>query len=264
MAIQKTDKIWHNGKLIAWEMHNYNSGPAAVDTQYDVPNQHIEFHPVDSPLRQGSYRGLAATANVFARESAMSELAEIAGIEPLEFRLNHLSDQRLTDVYLAAAQKFGWPRKKTAPGQGFGFAGGIEKGGRVGTCVEVFVDPKSGNVQVKHVVVAFECGAIVNPDGLENQVVGVQMMGLGGALFEAVKFADGKILNPHFADYRLPRFNDRPQIDAVLVDRKDRPPAGAGETPLFGLCPAIANAIHDATGTRLRAMPLAPDGLKKT
>ncbi|MDE3137824.1 MAG: xanthine dehydrogenase family protein molybdopterin-binding subunit, partial [Acidobacteriota bacterium] len=138
------------------------------------------------------------------------------------------------------------------------------KGGRVATCVEVFVDPKSGDVHVKHVVVAFECGAIVNPDGLENQVAGVQIMGLGGALFEEVKFAGGKILNPHFADYRLPRFSDRPQIDSVLVDRKDRPPAGAGETPLFGLCPAIAHAIYDATGTRLRAMPLVPDGLKKT
>jgi nicotinate dehydrogenase subunit B len=253
-----------DGKLVAWEMHNYNSGPAAVDTQYDVPNQHIEFHPVDSPLRQGSYRGLAATANCFARETAMNELAELAGVEPLEFRLKHLSDQRLKDVYLAAAKKFGWPRKKTMPGQGFGFGGGIEKGGRVATCVEVYVDPKSGDVHVKHVVVAFECGAIVNPDGLENQVVGVQMMGLGGALFEVVKFADGKILNPLFSEYRLPRFSDRPQIDAVLVDRKDRPPAGAGETPLFGLCPAIAHAIYDATGTRLRAMPLVPDGLKKS
>lgn len=253
-----------DGRLVAWEMHNYNSGPAALGTQYDVPNQHVEFHPVASPLRQGSYRGLAATANAFARESAMNELAEIAGVDPLEFRMKHLSDQRIKNVYMAAAKKFGWPRKKTMPGQGFGFGAAFEKGGRVGTCVEVVVDPKSGNVQVKHVVVAFDCGAIVNPDGLENQIVGAQMFGLGGAMFEVVKFADGKILNPTFYDYRLPRFSDRPQIDAVLVNRKDRPPAGAGEVPMFGLCPAIANAIHDATGTRLRDMPLVPDGLKKT
>lgn len=251
-----------SGKLVAWEMHNYNSGPSGLNTPYDVANQVTEFHPSKSPLRQGSYRALAATANHFARESAMNELAHMAGADPLDFRMKHLSDDRLKTVFQAAAKKFGWPRHKTAAGQGFGMGGGIEKGGRVATFVEVAVDKKSGGVQVRHVVVAFECGAIVNPDGLNNQVSGAQLMGIGGALFEAIHFDNGKILNPMFSKYRVPRFSDLPTIDVVLVNRVDRPPAGAGETPIMGLAPAIGNAIFDATGVRLRAMPLVPNGLK--
>lgn len=251
-----------DGRLVAWEMHNYNSGPSAIQTPYDIPNQLIEFHQTKYPLRQGSYRALAATANHFARESAMGELAHMAGTDQLDFRLKHLSDNRLIAVFQAAAKKFGWPRKKTEPSQGFGMGGGIEKGGRVATCAEVMVEPKSGNVHIRHIVVAFECGAIVNPDGLNEQVSGAQVMGIGGALFEAIDFANGKILNPTFAQYRLPRLSDLPQIDVVLVDRTDRPPAGAGETPMVGLAPAVANAIYDATGTRIRSMPLAPNGVK--
>jgi isoquinoline 1-oxidoreductase len=250
------------GRLIAWEYHNYNSGASAIATPYDVPNQLVEFHATKYPLRQGSYRALAATANHFARESAMDELAHMAGAEPLAFRLKHLSDQRLAAVFQAAADKFGWPHQKTTSGQGFGIAGGIEKGGRIVTCAEVSVDRKSGRVRVVRVVTAFECGAIVNPDGLNNQVSGAQVMGLGGALFEAIQFADGKILNAAFSRYRVPRFRDLPQIEIVLVNRTDQPPAGAGETPIVGLAPAVGNAIFDATGIRLRSMPLVPNGLQ--
>ena len=103
----------------------------------------------------------------------------------------------------------------------------------------------------------------VNPDGLRHQVIGAIIMGLGGALFEAIEFENGRISNPHFAQYRVPRFPDVPQIEAVLLDRKDLPPAGAGETPIVGLAPAIGNAIFDATGTRRRALPLVPPGLSK-
>ena len=109
--------------------------------------------------------------------------------------------------------------------------------------------------------VAFECGAIVNPDGLKNQVEGAVVQGLGGALFEAIAFEDGRIVNGRFADYRVPRFLDVPAIDTVLVNRQDLPSAGAGETPIVGIAPAIANAIFDATGVRLRALPLVPEGL---
>src|SRR5581483_6793072 len=97
---------------------------------------------------------------------------------------------------------------------------------------EVAVDRQSGDVNVVRVVTAFECGAIVNPDNLRNQIEGANIMGLGGALFEAVEFANGKILNGRFSDSRLPRFSDVPDIDPVMLDRKDLPSAGAGETPL--------------------------------
>ena len=251
-----------DGKLTAWEFHNYNSGASGIQTPYHVANQLIQLHPVNSPLRQGSYRGLAATANHFARESHMDELAHGAQIDPLEFRLKNLSDARLRAVFESAAQTFGWPRKKIQTGQGFGMGGGVEKNGYVATCAEIAVDHNSGDVRVVRIVTAFECGAIVNPDGLRNQIIGANIMGLGGALFESIDFENGRILNPRFAQYRLPRFRDIPEIEAVLIDRKDIPPAGAGETPIVGLAPAIGNAIFDATGIRLRNLPLVPRGLK--
>jgi CO/xanthine dehydrogenase Mo-binding subunit len=251
-----------DGTLTAWEFHNYNSGGAGIATPYVVANQHIQFHAARSPLRQGSYRGLAATANHFARETHMDELAQAARLDPLEFRLKNIADPRLRDVFQAAAKSFGWPGKKLQPGQGFGLGGGIEKNGYVATCAEVAVDRASGTVRVVRIVTAFECGAIVNPDGLRNQVIGANIMGLGGALFEAVEFENGRITNAHFSRYRVPRFRDVPDIEAVLLDRKDIPSAGAGETPIVGIAPAIGNAIFTATGVRLRSLPLVPGGLQ--
>jgi isoquinoline 1-oxidoreductase len=247
-----------DGTLTAWEFHNYNSGASGIGTPYTVPNQHIEFHPVRSPLRQGSYRGLAATANHFARESHMDDLAHAAAMDPLDFRLKNISDPRLRDVFQAATKSFGWPAKKTKPGQGFGMGGGIEKGGYVATCAEISSDDARGGVRVVRVVTAFECGAIVNPDGLRNQIMGANIMGLGGALFEAMAFDGGRITNARFSRYRVPRFRDVPDMEIVLLDRKDIPSAGAGETPLVGLAPAIGNAIFDATAVRRTTLPLAP------
>jgi isoquinoline 1-oxidoreductase len=114
---------------------------------------------------------------------------------------------------------------------------------------------------VTRVVEAFDCGAVVNPQGLENQISGAIMQGLGGALFEAIRFENGRIVNPRLSEYRVPRFSDLPQIDVVLVDRRDQRSMGAGETPLTGIAPAVANAIFNAVGVRLRSMPLAAAGV---
>jgi CO/xanthine dehydrogenase Mo-binding subunit len=252
-----------DGTVVAWQFDNYNSGPSGILTPYNVANQKIQFHGSDAPLRQGSYRGLAATANHFARETHMDELAHLLGMDPFEFRLKNLKDDRLTAAFHAAAEKFGWGREKNSARRGFGIAGGTEKGGYVATCAEVEIDPGARDVAVKRLVVAFECGAVVNPDGLRNQVAGAAVQGLGGGLFEAIRFDNGKITNPHFAEYRVPRFNDTPQVEVVLLDRKDLPPAGAGETPIVGTAPAVGNAIFAATGIRLRSLPLVPDGLPK-
>jgi isoquinoline 1-oxidoreductase len=183
-------------------------------------------------------------------------------MDPLEFRLRNLSDARLRAVLEAATKSFGWPQKKTHDGQGFGVACGFEKGSYVATCAEVAVDRASSSVRVARVVEAFECGAIVNPDGLRNQVVGAIIQGLGGALFEAIEFENGRITNPHFASYRVPRFRDVPQIEAILLDRKDIPSAGAGETPIMAIAPAVGNALFDATGIRLNNLPLVPNGFR--
>jgi isoquinoline 1-oxidoreductase len=246
-----------DGTLVAWEHHNYNSGPAAIGTPYNVANQLIQYHAAKSPLRQGSYRGLASTANHFARESHMDGMAHVVGMDPLEFRLKNLTDSRLQAVFQAAAAKFAWGRLKSTPERGFGIAGGVDKGGYVATCAEVEIDPATKRVRIRRVVQAWECGAIVNPDGLRNQISGAIVQGIGGALFERILFANGRILNPHFAQYRVPRFSDTPQIEIVLVDRKDLPSAGAGETGLVGLAPAVGNAIFAASGIRLPKMPMA-------
>jgi isoquinoline 1-oxidoreductase len=260
--------VKNDGTITAWEFHNYNSGPSGLPINYDIPNTDIRYHASDSPLRQGSYRGLAATANHFARESHIDELAHAVNIDSLEFRLKNTKDERLHGVLTAAADKFGWGKNKPAANRGFGIACGFEKGGYVAACVEIAVesptskeDPKNKRVRIVRVVEAFDCGAVVNPMQLKNQIEGSIVQAIGGALFESIEFKDGKILNPKFSSYRVPRFNDLPLIEAVLVDRRDIPSAGAGETPIVGLAPAVANAIFNAAGVRLRALPLAPKGL---
>lgn len=262
-VIDVSSGVKNDGTIMAWEFHNYNSGSAGIRPYYEIPNQRIVFHAVKTPLRQGSYRALASTANHFARESHMDELAHMVKMDPLEFRLKNLKNERLRAVFEAAAKQFGWGKSKSA-GQGYGMGGGYEKLGNIATFAEVHVDGKSGEVKVARVVSAFECGAIVNPDGLRNQVEGSNVQGLGGALFEAIEFSNGKILNGRLSEYRVPRFSDLPVIETVLLDRKDIPSVGAGECPMIGLAPAIANAIFDATGTRLRGLPLVPNGLKSS
>ena len=258
-VIEVKSGISGDGKLLAWEFHNYHSGMSAIESPYAVVNQYTEYHAAPLVLRSGSYRGLAATANHFARETHMDELAHVAQADPLQLRLNNLTDARMKAVLQAAAEKFGWPRKKTAEGQGFGIAVGTEKGSYVATCAEVLANPTKGTFQVVKLVEAFECGAIVNPDGLRNQVVGAMIQGLGGALFEAIQFENGKITNDHFSSYRVPRFRDVPEIETVLLDRKDIPSAGAGETPIMAVAPAIGNAFFDAMNVRLRDLPLLPE-----
>ncbi|MGA7242611.1 MAG: molybdopterin cofactor-binding domain-containing protein [Terracidiphilus sp.] len=246
----------HDGTLVAWEHHNYNSGPAAIGTPYDVANQLIQYHPTKSPLRSGSYRGLAATANHFARESHMDAMAHAAQMDPVAFRLKNISNPRLKAVLQAAADKFGSVGAKSTAERGFGIACGTDKGGFVATCAEVEVDPATKRVKIRRVVEAWESGAIVNPDGLRNQMQGAIVQAIGGALFEQILFGNGRIQNPLFSKYRVPRFSDTPQVEIILLDRKDLPSAGAGETGLVGLAPAVGNAIFAATGVRLRSMPM--------
>jgi CO/xanthine dehydrogenase Mo-binding subunit/aerobic-type carbon monoxide dehydrogenase small subunit (CoxS/CutS family) len=248
-----------SGEMTGWSHLNINSGAVGILSPYRVSNQRIVFQPADSPLPQGSYRALAATANHFARESHMDELAHRIGADPLEFRLRHLDDGRLADVFRAAAGRVNWPASPRA-GAGAGIAGGAEKGGRVATAAEVRVDG-DGTLHVDRLVTAFDCGAVVNPDNLANQVEGAVVMGLGGALFEAIDFADGQIRNASLSQYRVPRLPDLPEVEVVLIDRPDQPSAGGGETPIVAVAPAIANAIFSACGIRLRSMPLAPRGV---
>jgi isoquinoline 1-oxidoreductase len=188
----------------------------------------------------------------------MDELAAAAGVDPLEFRLAHLEQGRLRAVLEAAAKKFDWANrvKQKDPEVGVGLACGTEKGSYVAACVEIAI--KGKELVVKRVCQAYECGAVVNPSNLMNQVQGAIIMGMGPALREAMEFAGGRITNPSFNDYEVPRFADLPEFDVELLNRTDLPSAGAGETPIIAVAPAIANALFHATGKRVRQMPVKP------
>jgi len=252
----------------AWDFTNYNSGRSAIATPYEISNRRTRFLPCDSPLREGSYRGLAATANIFARESFMDELATAAGMSPLEFRLAHMEDPRLRSVLESAAGRFRFAEKfeqlRDTPDRGVGLACGTEKGSYVAAAVEVTLDRRRGRVRVEHICQAFECGAIQNPANLKAQVEGAIIQGLGGALSEEIRFEHGRIRNAHFGGYRVPRSKDVPPMELVLIDRPDLPSAGAGETPLVVVAPAIANAAFHASGIRCRSLPLRGESLRRT
>jgi isoquinoline 1-oxidoreductase len=242
-----------SGRLVAWAFDNWNCGNAGIQSPYDIPVKPAVFHATKSPLRQGSYRALASTANNYAREMHMDEMARALGVDAIEFRTRHLEGEpRLRAVLAAVAEKIGWP-KPSVPGRSLGIACGTEKAGYVATAAEV--TKEGAGYRVARVVVAFECGAIVNPDGLRNQVEGSIVQGLGGAVFEAIDFADGRLRNGSMAQYRVPRFRDVPVIDTILLDRKDIPSAGAGEASLIALAPAIGSAVR-AFGAVARELPV--------
>lgn len=243
-----------NGKVTSWHFVNINSGNAALETPYNIANHRSQYVPSKPPLRHGSYRGLAATANNFARECFMDELAGAAGADPLEFRLAHLENPRLRAVLQTAAEKFGWKDKTKSPTPAVGLACGTEKGSYVAACVEIEIKEKK--IVVRHVCEAFECGAIVNPDNLTKQVKGAIIMGLGPALREEVRFENGEIQTASFRSYPVPRFEDVPELNVHLINRTDLASAGAGETPIMCVAPAIANAVFRATGKRVRTMPV--------
>src|SRR5436190_1975152 len=206
------------------------------------------------------------------RGRALGESGRQAGqtrLDPLQFRLKNTKDERLREVLQAAAKAFDWGKTKPMTGHGFGISCGFDKGGYLATCAEIAIEKPTGKdaekknakVKIVRVVEAFDCGAVVNPLHLKNQIEGAITMGIGGALFESIQFENGRILNPRFSDYQVPRFKDVPAIEVVLVGSKDVPSAGAGETPIVGLAPAVGNAIFEAVGVRLRSLPMAPKGL---
>jgi len=256
------------GSITAWDFLDINAGAEGFAFPYAVPNRRLRYRPANSPHAQGPYRALSATANTFARESHIDELAYVSGEDPLRFRLRHLDDDRLAAVLQAAAERFGWRPGWRSAGRpawrdghwvwrGTGLAAGLEKGGRVATCAEALTDT-TGHVRVTRIVTAYECGAVVNRDTVINQIEGGMVMALGGALSESVAFDHGQLARPSLSGYRVPRFADVPELDVVLLDRPDLPSAGAGETPMIAVAPAIANAIFAATGRRLRSLPLLP------
>jgi isoquinoline 1-oxidoreductase len=263
-AIDIEASLDDQGRITSWHFININSGQSSIQSPYNIESKNSQYVESAPPLRHGSYRALAATANTFARECFMDELAHAAAVDPLEFRTRHLdAGSRLRDALEDAATRFKWAERRAALAnvdrgerRGVGLACGTEKGSFVAACAEVAVDLAQKSIRVLHITQTFDCGAITSPRNLLSQVQGAIVMGLGPALSEEMIFKDGKMLNAAFKSYAVPRMKDLPEMDVHLFDRPDVQSAGAGETPLIAVAPAIGNAIFHATGTRLRAMPM--------
>jgi nicotinate dehydrogenase subunit B len=251
-----------------WNFDVYFAGPRGAEQFYDIPHHREISHGHYTGLRgahpfdTGPWRAPGNNTNTFARESQIDLMATKLKMDPLEFRLNSLSDERMIKVLKTAAEKFAWEPSPAPSGRGFGVACATDVGAYVATMAEVEVDQESGRVRVKRIVCAQDMGLVINPEGAKSQMEGSLMMGLGYALTEEVRFNGGEILDHNFDTYEIPRFSWLPKIETVLVENPEIPPAGGGEPPIVCMGGVIANAIFDATGARLFELPMTPERIK--
>ena len=258
-----------SGRMTFWDYEVLFAGARGSDLFYEVPHHREVARPSGPragpgthPFPTGAWRAPGNNTNTFARESQIDIMAAAAGADPLEFRLSHLNDPRMTRVLKAAAARFGWKPAPTPSKRGVGIACGIDAGTYVAAMAEVAVDSHNGVVEVQRVVCAQDMGIVINPQGATLQVEGCVTMGLGYALSEEVHFSGGQILDTNFDRYELPRFSAVPKIETVLIEANDIPPQGGGEPAVIVMGGVIANAIHDATGARVRRMPMTPARVK--
>jgi len=255
------------GRIVLWDFRIYGAGDREAQQFYDIPHQRTVSAggwgggnpPGMHPFAVGPWRAPSVNTNTFARESHIDTLAARAGVDPVEFRMKHLSNARMRRVLEAAARQFGWKPARTPSGRGVGVSCAIYLGTYVAMMAEVGVDRKSGQVQVRRVVCAQDQGLVVNPDGSRQQIEGSIMMGMGYALSEEVRFRGGEVLARNFDTYRIPRFSWMPRIEAVLIDNPETPASGCGEPPIVNMGAVLANAIYDATGARLLQLPMTPE-----
>lgn len=237
-------------------------------TNYAFPVQRVTVHYVrDSLLRASSFRSLGGAENTFANESFMDELAAAAGVDAVAYRLRYLLEPRERDVLEAAAGKANWvsrpaPRRDTsqlAEGRGVAYARYENDQAIVACIAQVQVDRASGMVRVKRIVIAHDCGLIINPDGVKNQIEGNVLQSLSRALKEEVKFTEMRITSRDWETYPILTFSEAPEIEIVLINRPDQAAVGAGEPSTVTTAAAVANAIFDAIGVRVRRIPFTPE-----
>lgn len=239
---------------------NYNSARNAI-ADYDFPGHVVtdKFAPA-MPLRVSSTRGLGSFANVFANESFIDELAHAAGTDPLAYRLAHMSEPRSIDCLKAAAETFGWDRweKRQGYGRGIAYARYKNYAAMSAVAVEVQVNRRNGRVQVLRAVTSVDAGTVVNPDGLANQIEGGFIQALSWAMKEEVRFDRTRVLSEDWVSYPILTFTEVPPVEVVILDRPGQPFLGAGEACCGQAAAAVANAIFDATGVRIRNLPFTP------
>lgn len=271
--IKLSSGIDSKGKITFWDYSVYYAGDRGADTIYDVPDQLTtvyeqgENDPDVHPFATGPWRAPGNSNNTFAREMQICLMAAKAGMDPLDFRLKNLKDEKMIEVLKAVADKFGYIPGKSPSGRGYGIACGTDVDTWVALMAEAEVDKNTGRIKVKRVVCAQNMGLCVNPAGTVLQMEGCITMGLGYSLTEEVLFEGGKMLSTNYDNYEIPRFSWVPKIDTVILNKPDQPPHGGGEPAVIGMGAIIASAIFDATGAVLYDMPMTPakvlEALKK-
>lgn len=273
-VIKVKSGIDKTGLIKMWDYHAYYCGTRGGEIVYDVPNYKITSHgqkentPRVHILDTGPWRAPNNNTNTLGREFQIDIMAAAAKMDPLDFRLKNLKDQRMIDTLKAAADKFGYvPGKKFPSGRGIGIAVGTDVGTMVAEIAEVEVDKKTGTVKVKKILCAQDMGMCVNPHGATMQMEGCITMALGYTFTEEIRFEGGNVLDRNFDTYEIPRFSWLPKIETLILDRMDQPPHGGGEPAIIAVGAVIGNAIFDATGARLYMMPFTPvrvlEALKK-
>jgi CO/xanthine dehydrogenase Mo-binding subunit len=286
-----------NGQVAAWDYHDrtfpwseegnpllasrqigqkptaagFPNGNAGGGEIYKFDNQKVMasvipwVFPEPMPLRTGNLRAPGDLARSFASETMIDQLASAANVDPVEFRLRYLTDKRIIDVLNAATKQAGWkPRQSRAQASGTKVTGrGVAVANRANTMTasiaDVEVDKTTGKVTVKHVTIAQDCGLIVNPDGAKNQIEGNVIQGVSRALLEELKYDASGITSLDWVGYPILPFPDVPDVEIVLINRKDMPSLGSGEPSIVSIPAAIANAVHDAVGVRMREVPMTSE-----
>jgi CO/xanthine dehydrogenase Mo-binding subunit len=285
-----------SGKIVQWTLENYSNGhstrpgraptpallaawhleqpfepPMAINPPmpgggsernavplYDFSRRIVCHRVLDMPLRPSALRSLGAFANVFAIESFMDELALAAGADPVEYRLRHLKDQRGRAVIEAAARRMGWTARKKAEGRGFGIA--FAKYKNLGAyCAVVAEVEAEREIRVRRLTIAADVGLVVNPDGVANQIEGGAVQATSWTLKEAVRFDRRRVTSTSWEEYPILRFSEVPTVDVEILNRPEERAVGAGEGAQGPTGAAIANAVFDALGVRVRDLPITPE-----
>jgi isoquinoline 1-oxidoreductase len=252
-------------KIVFWDYTVIGAGSRGAAHFYDIPHHRTTVSGSTRggsgglhPFGVGPWRAPGANANAFARESHIDVMAARAGMDPVEFRLHNLADQRMRRVLRAAADGFGWTPGRGPSGRGVGVACGTDAGTYVANMAEVKVDQATGRVQVVRLLAAQDMGVVVNPEGARQQIEGCLTMGLGYSLAEEVHFRNGELVDTNFDTYQMPRFSWVPRIETVLLDSPDLAAQGGGEPAIVPMGAVLANAVFDAVGARVRHLPLTP------
>ncbi|MBK7711639.1 MAG: xanthine dehydrogenase family protein molybdopterin-binding subunit [Bacteroidales bacterium] len=262
-----------SGLIKLWDYHAYYCGTRGTEILYDVPNLKLTDHgdkensPSVHPFATGPWRAPNNNTNTFARETQIDIMAAAAGIDPLEFRLKNLKDEKMIEVLKKVADMFGYKPGKGKGGRGVGLAIGTDVGALVAQMAEIEVDRKTGKVKVLRIVCAQDMGLCVNPLGATMQMEGCMTMGLGYTLTEELAYEGGNIITRGYDSYEIPRFSWLPKIETFIFERMNEPPQGGGEPAIITVGAVVGNAIFNATGARMYRMPFTParvlDAIKK-